>query len=152
VNLKHAGRSVMVELSENSPEEASEESAVAAAPMPATAAAPDAAPPPAPIGPVESQADGVKRASEILKGATNARWPMYLRNVKQLLRAADGGFDERRYGFGGLVDLVRACQRDGLVRLERDRRGGLRVFPGPALPRTAQPRDEHRVQTQTRYE
>jgi hypothetical protein len=51
--------------------------------------------------------------------------------VKQILRA--GGFDERRYGFGGLIDLLRACQRDGLVRMERDRRGGLRVFQGSAI-------------------
>jgi hypothetical protein len=33
------------------------------------------------------------------------------------------------------MDLLRACQREGLVRLERDRRGGLRVFQGPALQR-----------------
>ena len=46
---------------------------------------------------------------------------MYLRNVKQILRAGD--FDERRYGFGGLIDLLRACMREGYVRLERDRRG-----------------------------
>ena len=65
---------------------------------------------------------------------------MYIRNVKQLLRAADSGFDERRYGFGGLMDLLRACQRDGVMRLERDRRGGLRVFPGAALQR---PSDVH---------
>jgi hypothetical protein len=58
---------------------------------------------------------------------------MYLRNVKQILRQADGGFDERRYGFGGLMDLLKALQRDGLVRIERDRRGGLRVFQGQAL-------------------
>ena len=44
--------------------------------------------------------------------------------TSQLLRAADGGFDERRFGFGGLMDLLRACQRDGLMRLERDRRAG----------------------------
>jgi hypothetical protein len=83
----------------------------------------------------EPAADGVKRAAEALHAATGARWPMYLRNVKQLLRAADAGFDERHYGFSGLVELVRACQKEGLVRLERDRRGGLRVFPGPALQR-----------------
>jgi hypothetical protein len=65
---------------------------------------------------------------------------MYIRNVKQLLRAADGGFDERRFGFGGLMDLLRACQRDGLMRLERDRRGGLRVFPGAALQQASTPR------------
>jgi hypothetical protein len=56
---------------------------------------------------------------------------MYLRNVKQILRA--GGFDERRYGFGGLMDLLRACQKEGLIRMERDRRGGLRVFQGGQL-------------------
>jgi len=69
----------------------------------------------------------------VLRGATNARWPMYIRNVKQLLRAADNTFDERKFAFGGLMDLLRACQRDGLIRMERDRRGGLRVFPGGAL-------------------
>jgi hypothetical protein len=84
---------------------------------------------------------------------------MYIRNVKQLLRAhrgdgqpsngngaegapVSGGFDERQYGFGGLMDLLRACQRDGLVRVERDRRGGLRVFPGQALQRTDTPRTD----------
>jgi hypothetical protein len=70
---------------------------------------------------------------------------MYVRNVKQVLRATDAGFDERRYGFNGLIDLLRACQREGLVRLERDRRGGLRVFQGPSLqqqrPSAAEPLD-----------
>jgi uncharacterized LabA/DUF88 family protein len=86
--------------------------------------------------PAGDQADGVKLAGQILASATTARWPMYLRNVKQILRAG-GGFDERRYGFGGLMDLLRACQREGVVRLERDRRGGLRVFQGQALARGA---------------
>ena len=75
-----------------------------------------------------SNADGVKVAGQLLAAAVNARWPMYLRNAKQILRA--GSFDERRYGFGGLMDLLRACQREGFIRLERDRRGGLRVFQG----------------------
>jgi hypothetical protein len=87
---------------------------------------------------VGDNAAGVKQVSEILTAATTARWPMYLRNVKQILRAA-GGFDERRYGFSGLIDLLRACQRDGWIRLERDRRGGLRVFQGPELARIAPP-------------
>ncbi len=91
----------------------------------------------------ESAADGVRFVNEVLQKATTARWPMYIRNVKQLLRAADGSFDERRYGFGGLMDLLRACQRDGVMRLERDRRGGLRVFPGAALQR---PTDVHVAQ------
>jgi hypothetical protein len=62
---------------------------------------------------------------------------MYLRNVKQILRQAEGGFDERRYGFGGLMDLLKALQRDSVVRIERDRRGGLRVFQGAALQKYA---------------
>ena len=78
-------------------------------------------------------AEGVKVAAQVLSNATSARWPMYLRNVKQILRA--DSYDERRYGFAGLIELLRACQRDGLVRLERDRRGGLRVFQGPGLAR-----------------
>src|SRR5262249_57862139 len=78
---------------------------------------------PAPVDPAEAQAEGVARVADVLRTATTARWPMYLRNVKQLLRAADGVFDERRYGFAGLVELVRGCQKEGLVRLERDRPG-----------------------------
>ena len=89
---------------------------------------------PAPAG---DNAEGAKLAGEILGAATNARWPMYLRNVKQILRA--GAFDERRYGFGGLMDLLRACQREGTVRLERDRRGGLRVMQGAVLGRGVMP-------------
>jgi uncharacterized LabA/DUF88 family protein len=101
----------------------------------------------APVQATESAAAGVARASKILAEARNARWPMYLRNVKQILRqhredgagpnepAGAGVFDERRYGFTGLMDLLKALQRDLFVRIERDRRGGLRVFQGSALQR-----------------
>ena len=81
-------------------------------------------------------AEGVRAAGRVIAAATSVRWPMYLRNMKQILRA--GGFDERRYGFGGLMDLLRACQKDGLIRMERDRRGGLRVFQGGQLARPAE--------------
>ena len=92
----------------------------------------------APAAIIGDQAAGAAEAGRILGAATTARWPMYVRNVKQIFRAA-GGFDERRFGFGGLIDLLRACQRDGFIRLERDRRGGLRVFQGPALVKSAGP-------------
>jgi len=151
--LKHTGRSVMVELNEKFDESESSTAAAVAASRPVAVAeardavrvaAPEAealqasrpAPIEAPVVPAGDQADGVRLVGQILTAATAARWPMYLRNVKQLLRAAEGGFDERRYGFMGLIDLLRACQREGLVRLERDRRGGLRVFKGPALRQT----------------
>jgi uncharacterized LabA/DUF88 family protein len=162
VQLKHAGRSVMVELNDgfDDGDAAQADHRVrpatgGEAPTDQNAAAQRPSPPPpghstdelrtgAGFGPAperrdgetrgtEPAADGVKRVAEALHAATGARWPMYLRNVKQLLRAADAAFDERLYGFSGLVELVRACQKEGLMRLERDRRGGLRVFPGPAL-------------------
>jgi uncharacterized LabA/DUF88 family protein len=175
VTLKHAGRSVMVELNESFDESALKAaageglapSAVAesgseiapsspdgfggprppsssdgfGAPAPFRPATGDTTRPPHEIRPspmdmppqIGDNAEGVRVAGRILTAARGARWPMYLRNVKQILRQAEGGFDERRYGFGGLMDLLKACQREGLVRIERDRRGGLRVFQGPQL-------------------
>jgi hypothetical protein len=58
---------------------------------------------------------------------------MYIRQAKQFLRNVDASFDERRYGFGSLVDLMRACQREGLFRIERDRQGVMRLFPGNVM-------------------
>jgi uncharacterized LabA/DUF88 family protein len=165
VLLKHSGRSVMVELNPafadegETPKPRSEAEVQAAEPAdnvvafrplvepaasdvvpPTTPAAAGAAAPSTPAGEPVSRlgdnADGVRAAAQMLGAATSARWPMYLRNVKQILRS--GNLDERRYGFGGLMDLLKACQRDGLVRIERDRRGGLRVFQGPNMARPAQ--------------
>jgi len=145
VRLKHAGRSVMVELNEVYREDGEASARGAADAMAADAEPPrtteptEDAQPTATQSPVaappESAAEGVRRVGQLLSSATSARWPMYVRNVKQVLRNADRSFDERKYGFAGLVDLLRACQREGIVRLERDRRGGLRVFAGPALTR-----------------
>jgi uncharacterized LabA/DUF88 family protein len=138
VSLKHAGRSVMVELNEGFDDGAGAQAAAAAERVDEARA--EGTPPPsqpalaaAEPRATESAEAGVSRARQILASASNARWPMYLRNVKQILRQASGGFDERRYGFGGLMDLLKAMQRDGLVRIERDRRGGLRVFQGAAM-------------------
>jgi uncharacterized LabA/DUF88 family protein len=75
-------------------------------------------------------ADGVREFRTTLASATVRRWPMYLRNVQQLLRDARPSFDVRAYGFGTLVDLLRAAHRDGVVRVDRDRQGVIRVFQG----------------------
>jgi hypothetical protein len=76
-----------------------------------------------------SLADGVALVRQVLaEASTPPRWPMYLRQMKQFIRSARPDFDERRYG--SLPDLLRACQKDGLLRLERDRQGGLRAFAG----------------------
>jgi len=135
VLLKTSGRSVMVELNPAFVEsDVPVEAAQAFPPSPEASADRQAESTPAPEV-TATQAEGVTFVGDVLKKATGARWPMYIRNVKQIIRAADSSFDERRYGFGGLMDLLRACQKDGLLRMERDRRGGLRVFPGAALQR-----------------
>ena len=61
------------------------------------------------------------------------RWPMYVRQLKQYLPRVDPNFDEHKWGFGTIMEFLRVVQREGLCRLERDRRGQIRVFPGSAL-------------------
>ena len=58
---------------------------------------------------------------------------MYVRQVKQYLRGVDPTFDERKFGFQSLNDLLRACQKDGLFRMERDRQGVIRFFQGNVM-------------------
>jgi uncharacterized LabA/DUF88 family protein len=99
------------------------------------------------VEPAGGVAEGLAEFRRILGAAVIRRWPMYLRNVKQVLRQAAPPFDERAYGFGSLVDLLRAAQKDGLVRVDRDRQGVIRVFQGTAVPASAPaldglPRDE----------
>ena len=55
--------------------------------------------------------------------------PIYLRQLRQAMRSADGRFDERQAGFRGLLDLLHQAQREGWLRLHRDRKGIWRVFP-----------------------
>jgi uncharacterized LabA/DUF88 family protein len=112
-------------------------SAPAVSPVAETAPRPSA--PQAPIAVIGSQTDGVREFKNLLGGAAVRRWPMYLRNVKQMFRQATPPFDERSYGFASLVDLLRAAQKDGLVRLERDRQGVVRVFQGSAAPAPVRP-------------
>ena len=54
--------------------------------------------------------------------------PIYLRQVRQAMRSADARFDERQAGFRGLLDLLHQAQREGWLRLHRDRKGVWRVF------------------------
>jgi hypothetical protein len=92
---------------------------------------------PAPTEPA-SLGDGVALVRRLLGEATTPpRWPMYPRQFKQFLKAAQPDFDERRYG--SIADLMRACQKDGILRLERDRQGGLRVFANGATARATVP-------------
>jgi uncharacterized LabA/DUF88 family protein len=150
VKLKQVDRSLLVELSEQAQSESQEPELEPAAP--AAAAGPSAeqayTQPPAPT-PMQSE-EGVRAIQEAFqKSNITPHWPMYLRNVKQFIKNASPTFDEHRYGFHSFLEAVRHAQRAGLLRLERNRQGILRVFPGNSLPqvqRSPFPRvDEQRV-------
>jgi uncharacterized LabA/DUF88 family protein len=141
VTLKESGRNVLVELSENGQGAAEEPLKVSAhhgepavrERAPHAHAAHAAAQEP-------RAADGVREVRRLFQAAQNPpRWPMYIRQAKQFLRNVDAAFDERRFGFGSLVDLMRACQREGLFRIERDRQGVMRLFPGNVMQPVGEP-------------
>jgi hypothetical protein len=82
----------------------------------------------------------LKRALSSLTEKGPSR-PIYLRQVRQAMRNADARFDERQAGFRGLLDLLHQAQREGWLRLHRDRKGVWRVFttsmeavPTPVTP------------------
>jgi uncharacterized protein (TIGR00288 family) len=156
VTMKSAGRSMLVESRDDGPADA--EPASAPAEKPAAHAAPPAAAhhvaaapatPAAdedsddedtmPASPMSMQ-DGIRAVLQAFSQSEPApRWPMYVRQAKQYLRTAIEGFDERKYGFASVVDLLRAAGKEGVLRLERDRQGAVRVFPGSKLPERAAP-------------
>jgi hypothetical protein len=75
--------------------------------------------------------EGVRAMQEAFQNSTvTPHWPMYLRNVKQFIKNSLPTFDEHRYGFHSFLEAVRSGQRAGLFRLERNRQGILRVYPG----------------------
>jgi uncharacterized LabA/DUF88 family protein len=155
VTLREAGRNVLVELAEGAGAAADDARLPPQYSQPhqsrRDAAEPqsrrDSAEPPPRREPAEPQpeaaagnggeprtADGIREVRRLFQSASNPpRWPMYIRQAKQFLRNVDASFDERKFGFASLVDLLRACQRDGLFRIERDRQGVMRVFPGNVM-------------------
>jgi uncharacterized LabA/DUF88 family protein len=140
VTLKESGRNVLVELKEGAEERqhAPHQPPAPHPPSPHQAAAPHQ--PPAPHHQRDSHesqprvADAVAEVRRLFQAAQQPpRWPMYVRQVKQYLRGVDPTFDERKFGFQGLNDLLRACQREGLFRVERDRQGVVRFFQGNVM-------------------
>ena len=139
VTLRESGRNVLVELAESSAAVSSDEPPRPpqqySQPHPRREAA-EMVQEVAPTngGAEPRTADGIREVRRLFQSAPNPpRWPMYIRQAKQFLRNVDASFDERKFGFASLVDLLRACQREGLFRIERDRQGVMRVFPGNVM-------------------
>ena len=142
VRLREHGRNVLVELADGNGHLRAEETQGAGAsgglqpetresPRDAHGRHPQQADSNPPAGGEPRAADGIRAVRRIFQAAQNPpRFPMYVRQAKQFMRAVDPQFDERQYGFGTLQDLLRACQREGLFRIERDRQGVIRLFPG----------------------
>jgi uncharacterized protein (TIGR00288 family) len=144
VTLKHAGRSMLVEPRDGGPVVVEEPGAATDRPVEATVVRPPSETRTEtrsesreyedeeglPSSPMTMQ-DGIRAVQQsIVNAPTPPRWPMYVRQAKQFLRQSIEGFDERRYGFSSVVDLLRAAGKEGVLRIERDRQGAIRVFPG----------------------
>lgn len=95
---------------------------------------------PAEEGPVEPSLpapEAIRALEEALRDSrSRPHWPMYLRTFKQMIRSLQPPFDEHQYGISSIYDLVRQAHRDGLLHVERNRQGILRIFPGDRFPKT----------------
>jgi uncharacterized LabA/DUF88 family protein len=148
VTLRESGRNVLVELRENGSGPTEEVSGRAGDGAAASASA-------RPAEPVSAAraADGIREVRRLFQAAQNPpRWPMYIRQARQFLRNVDSTFDERKFGFGSLGDLMRACQREGLFRVERDRQGVMRLFAGNVMQPVGEPVPEPQDGTTVVYE
>jgi uncharacterized LabA/DUF88 family protein len=135
-NLKQVDRSLLVELKEVQEEgkgKMQEPSPMLPEPAPEVTAPPEQ---PTPAGPAS---EATRVLEELLRDSRfKPHWPMYLRTFKQFLRSLQPPFDERQYGLSSTYDLARQANRDGLLRVERNRQGILRIFPGERFPQPAQ--------------
>ena len=157
VTVREMGRNVVVELAEGGGSSAADEGGEAGQPAPA------AAPPREPREPRDGRepregregrdrggrhqrdetaaaameprpAEAIREVRRLFQSAQQPpRWPMYIRQAKQFMRNVDSSFDERKFGFASIVDLLRACSREGLFKIERDRQGVMRLFQGNVM-------------------
>jgi uncharacterized LabA/DUF88 family protein len=137
VNLKQVDRSLLVELKET-PEEAPKELEYQAQTPSPEPAPPEITGTPEQAAPTAQASEAIKILQELLQESkAKPHWPMYLRSFKQFLRSLQPPFDERQFGISSTYDLVRQAHRDGLLRVERNRQGILRIFPAERFPRVA---------------
>jgi hypothetical protein len=126
VRLRRTDRGHLVELADDSSERDSSPARSVETPQHAAHGAE-----PASLEPLgdSTEAVGLLRQAMTEAAGKTPNKPLYLRQVSQLLRSGGKEFDARRYGFRGVVDLLHQGQREGILRVHRDRKGVLRVFP-----------------------
>jgi uncharacterized LabA/DUF88 family protein len=140
VNLKQVDRSLLVELKEVKETHRGDLQEV---PPAVLESAQEPSIPAEPSISAAQPSEVIKLLEELLQGSRiKPHWPMYLRTFKQFLRSLQPPFDERQYGLNSTYDLARQAHRDGLLRVERNRQGILRIFPGERFPRIAQDQPE----------
>jgi uncharacterized LabA/DUF88 family protein len=140
VNLKQVDRSLLVELKEL--QEGHKKDIQEISPAPPEPVQETSTPTEQPAAPAPSS-EATRILEDLLQGSRiKPHWPMYLRTFKQFLRSLQPPFDERQYGLTSTYDLARQAHRDGLLRVERNRQGILRIFPGERFPRIAQDQPE----------
>lgn len=137
ITLKHMDRSILVEPGEGEQSEPVEEEAKGRkkpSDSDSSSRSGKGKPPEVPPATPEQMDEGVQKIRlAIEKAETPPKWPMYLRTVRQLIKAYDSDFDEANHGFRGLQDALRAVQKAGFLKLERNRQGVLRILPGESL-------------------
>ncbi|MGH9402823.1 MAG: NYN domain-containing protein [Terriglobia bacterium] len=141
-HLRRTERGYLVEISEVASEgkvaTLAQESAVEAE----TAEAPET-PESKPEGELAEATTPNPEALELLRQALTSATdkapgrPLYLRQIRQRLRALEADFDERRYGYRGTLDLLHYGQREGWLKLQRDHKGIWRIHPLTATPQPA---------------
>lgn len=137
VTVREMGRNVVVELAEGGGAAVADETVEApapAAPAPAQRGGQSRRDESAAASMEQRPAEAIREIRRLFQSAQQPpRWPMYIRQAKQFLRNVDSTFDERRFGFASIVDLLRAAAREGLFKIERDRQGVMRLFQGNVM-------------------
>jgi len=139
VQLRRTERGYLVESTNGETETATP----VVTPEPTLARPPEKAEEAGTVSAAESTA-GAQQAMDLLRqamadaGQKAPGRPIYLRQISQALRPAGEEYDSRRHGFRAILDLLHQAQREGGLRLHRDRKGTWRVFPvaltAPARP------------------
>lgn len=141
VNLRRVDRGYLVDLIEGGESGASADTVEAEG---AEIAAQPAVPEAATATPEEesarrTEALGVLKSALAAAAAKSPNRPLYMRHIRQGLKTARPDFDERASGFRGVLDLLHQGERDGLLRLTRDHKGVLRIFPFVSTDSTVVP-------------